>query len=427
MTTFLALIRKDLLLFVKDRRAVILSVAVPILIASFFGYIFGGGGGNEGSPISILWIDQDQSAISQDIGEGLLKEKTLAVRPSSVEEARAAVRGGKATVAIVMPKDFGTQAGRALFSGENRPELGMMYDPSHQMEFQMVQGILTGHVMQSVTKEMFTGESGRQFTQEALARLRNRTDWDEETRKTLGDLLASADRWNQQQSQQRIPASAGLTIPYAVQGEAVTGRRNVQYNGYAHSFGGMSVQFILFAGIDAGIGLLLMRQRGLWKRLRAAPLSKTMLLGSRATSSALISAFILAVIFAFARMVFGVRIEGSFAGFIGVCAAFSLMTAAFGLLVAALGKTPDAARGISILVTLLMVMLGGAWIPTFVFPPWLQRLAMVAPTRWAVDGLDAMTWRGLEFSAALAPMGGMLACAALFGALAVARFRWEES
>jgi ABC-2 type transport system permease protein len=187
----------------------------------------------------------------------------------------------------------------------------------------------------------------------------------------------------------------------------------------------MGIQFVLFLGIDIGIGLLLQRQRGLWKRLRAAPLSRGVLLASRSASAAAISMFVLMVIFAFARVVFGVRIQGSMVGFLGVCAAFSLMTAAFGLLIAAVGKTPETARGIAILVTLLMVMLGGSWVPTFIFPQWLQTVTLAIPTRWAMDGLDAMTWRGLDFSAAAAPIAVLLGCALAFGALAVARFRWE--
>jgi ABC-2 type transport system permease protein len=131
------------------------------------------------------------------------------------------------------------------------------------------------------------------------------------------------------------------------------------------------------------------------------------------------------VIFAFARVVFGVGAKGSMAGFLLICAAFSLMTAAIGLLIAALGKTPEAARGISILVTLLLVMLGGSWAPTFIFPQWLQNLTVAIPTRWAMDGLDAVTWRGLGFSAALAPAAGLCGCAVIFGALAVLRFKWE--
>jgi ABC-2 type transport system permease protein len=183
-------------------------------------------------------------------------------------------------------------------------------------------------------------------------------------------------------------------MPYETSEEAITSESGAKYNGYAHSFAGMGIQFVLFMGLDVGIGLLLQRQRGLWTRLRAAPLSRAMLLGSRTISAAIIAIFILLVIFGFARLVFGVRIEGSIVGFLGVCLAFSLMTAAFGLMIAAIGNTPEATRGVSILATLVMVMLGGSWVPTFIFPLWLQKITFVVPTRWAMDGLDAMVWRG---------------------------------
>ena len=106
----------------------------------------------------------------------------------------------------------------------------------------------------------------------------------------------------------------------------------------------MVVQFILFLGIDFGINLLQQRQRGLWKRFRAAPLSPAVLLGSRVVSAAIISFFVIVVNFLFGRLIFGVRVEGSMAGFLRVSAAFALMTASFGLLVATLGKTPEATR-----------------------------------------------------------------------------------
>ena len=280
--------------------------------------------------------------------------------------------------------------------------------------------------MQVVSKEMFNGATGNALVKESLAGIESSAGLAPADKKRLRDLLQSVEQWNERSpATQATGLSAGVAVPYEVRQEAVTARAGVQYNGYAHSFGGMSVQFILFMGVDVGIGMLLMRQRGLWKRLRAAPLSRGMLLGSRAISAAMISMLILVVAFAFARAVFGVRIEGSMAGFLGVCVAFSLMTAAFGLLIAALGKTPEAARGMSIFVTLIMVMLGGAWVPAFIFPPWLQSVTLFVPTRWAMDGLDAMTWRGLGFSAAVGPIGALLLSTAVFGVLAVAKFRWE--
>jgi ABC-2 type transport system permease protein len=434
MIPFLALVRKDLKLFFNNRRAVIVGLVVPILLASFFGYLFGGQGGNaETSKVSVLVIDQDGSDISRGLMVQLSGDKNLDVKASTLDAAREAVRKGKATAAIVIPKDFGKDAGHALFTGEKKPELSVLYDPSHHVELGMVKGILSGAVMQSVSKEMFNGRSGRETVDEALAQVENNLQLPAEDRKALGDLLGGVKKFNERQDERRgqagasgqTAASGGLTMPYQTREEAITSGHDVAYNGYAHSFGGMAIQFILFMGLDAGIALLMLRQSGLWQRLRAAPLSRSTLLGSRAVSASLMSGFILAVLFSFARVVFGVRILGSFAGFVGVCAAFSLMTAAFGLMVAALGETVEATRGYSIMATLIMVMLGGAWVPTFVFPKWLRTLTVVVPTRWAMDGLDGMTWRGLGFSSALAPIAVLLFFTLLFGVVAVMRFRWR--
>jgi ABC-2 type transport system permease protein len=430
MISFWALVRKDLQLFFHDRRAVVVSLLVPIVCGSFFGYLFGGQGGKtETSRLPVLFIDQDGSDISHELLAWLTADKNLDVKPSTLDAARTAVRKGKATAAVVIPKDFGTDAGRAFFSKARKPEIGILYDPSHGMELGMVQGILSGAVMQVVSKEMFTGKSGREMVKGSLEGIGKDESIPPAEKKILRNLLGSFQEWNEQQvrgpaSGQGVP-SGGLTMPYETREEAITAGTGIQYNGYAHSFGGMGIQFILFMGLDVGVRLLLLRQSGLWQRLRAAPLSRSLLLGSRATSAAMIAGFILLVLFGFARVVFGVHIEGSFVGFLGVCAAFSLMTAAFGLMVAALGKTLEATRGYAIMATLIMVMLGGAWVPTFVFPQWLQKSTVIVPTRWAMDGLDAMTWRGLGLSAAVGPIAVMLLFTLLFGVLAVTRFRWE--
>src|SRR6202163_4311371 len=430
MIPFLALVRKDLKLFFNDRKAVIVGLLVPIVLASFFGYMFGGQSGKaETSKVPVLVIDQDGSGISRGLITQLASDKYLDVKPSTLDAAREAVRKGKATAAIVIPKDFGKDAGHALFTGENKPELGVLYDPSHNVELGMVKGILSGAVMQTVSKEMFTGRAGREMVNESLAQVESNPRIPAEERKALRDLLGGVNELNLQRDREGASgrgelSGGGLTMPYETREQAITSGQD-KYTSYAHAFSGMGVQFILFMGLDVGIGLLMLRQSGLWQRLRAAPLSRTMLLGSRTVSASLIAGFILLVLFGFARVVFGVHILGRSAGFVGVCAAFSLMTAAFGLMVAALGETVEATRGYSIMPTLIMVMLGGAWVPTFVFPAWLRKLTVVVPTRWAMDGLDGMIWRGLGFSSALAPIGILLLFTLLFGVVAVMRFRWS--
>src|ERR1700720_2356041 len=158
MIQFLALVRKDLKLFFNDRKAVIVGLLVPIVLASFFGYMFGGQSGKaETSKVPVLVIDQDGSDISRGLITQLGSDKNLDVKPSALDAAREAVRKGKATVAIVIPKDFGKDAGRALFTAASKPQLDVLYDPSHNVELGMVKGILAGAVMQTVSKERFTG------------------------------------------------------------------------------------------------------------------------------------------------------------------------------------------------------------------------------------------------------------------------------
>lgn len=424
ITAFRALVRKDLQLFFADRRALLMSFAIPIAIGSFFGYVLGGQMDQaDASKIPVLTVDQDGSTISREIVNRLSNEKALLVKPSTPTDARVAVRKGSAAVAVLIPPNFGREAGGAFFGPSPKPRIDLLFDPSHAAERAMVAGILAGDVMQAVSKEMFTGPAGRQMARDSLAHVQGNTAIPDADKKPLEDLLRSVDRW--QGSSAAGALSGGLTMPFTTREEAVTARQNTRYNGYAHAFAGMVVQFVLFLGIDVGVGLLQQRQRGLWKRFRAAPLSRGVLLGSRALSAAILAFFVVLVNFLFAGIVFGVRVEGSMAGFLGVCAAFALMTAGFGMLIATLGKTPEATRGLSIFATLIVVMLGGAWIPMFLFPQWLQKLTVVVPTRWAMDGLEAMTWRGLPLASAWAPIGVLLLFAAVFGVLAVARFRWE--
>jgi len=430
MNGFSALVKKDLVLYFSNRRSVIVSIVAPILIAAFFGYVFGSGASGP-SRIAVGVTDLDQSALSQSIIKDMQGDATFAISELDPTSAAAQIKSGKIAVALTLPKDFGSSAKRALFGSSDKPNIVLQYDPSQQLALQVVRGLLAQYVMQDVSKALFT--SANDVLPDARERIAKNTAMPAERREKL---LAMFDSIGVVQNDtQREPDSAGannapsrfqLSLPYSTDEKAASANPDTQYNSFAHSFAGMSVQFILFMGIDLGIALLTMRRLDLWKRLRAAPLSKATLLTSRIASCALIALFIFCAIYAVAMLVFGVRIEGSVLGFCAVVVSFCLLTSSFGLLIAAIGKSPEATRGIAIVVTLLLVMLGGAWVPSFVFPKWLQQISLIAPTRWAIDGLDGMTWRGLDLGHAVAPVGVMLGFTLVFGLLAIRQFSWEE-
>lgn len=430
MNALLALVRAEIKLHFSNRRAVLMSIVAPILIAAFFGSLFGGTSKPAGIAVGV--VDLDHSPLSQRVVAALQAEAALKTTVTDAADALDQVRAGKLRAVAILPQGLGRQAPGAMFGGADKPEIALHYDPSQASALAIVRGLLAQTLMQEVSRATFSANSP------VLADLKQQVeqarDLDPERRAALARMFDGIAAVQQREAAQpqavSAPQAGGLSLPYTTREiEAVQSGANaapVAYNGYAHSFAGMGVQFILMAGIDMAVGLLLMRRLGLWKRLRAAPLSRAQLLGSRIVASALISLIVFAVIYAVAIAAFGVRVLGSPAGLVLVLVCFALLTASFGLLVAALGRTPEATRGLAILATLLMVMLGGAWVPAFIFPDWLQTLSFAVPTRWAVDALDAMTWRGQGFTAALLPSAVMLGFSAVFAGVAVWRFRWEE-
>jgi ABC-2 type transport system permease protein len=373
-------------------------------------------------------VDQDGSNISKAIVAGAESDKNLKLAKPTADEAREAVKKGSTAVAILIPKGFGDASGQAFFGDGEKPVLTLLHDPSKSTELAMVRGVMTQHVMEAVSQEMFGGDQGRQLIEKTLPQIESSSTMNPDQKRLLVDMLGSVQKFYKDR-----PADAqggtprrGLTMPYTVNEEAMTAGSNIAYNGYAHSFAGMAIQFLLFAMANIGVEMLLERQRGLWSRLRSAPISKLTLLAGKAVSGTLISLMILLVSFGFAMVVFGVRIQGSVAGFLGIAVACAVMASTFGLLVAALGNSPATARGVTTLAVLMMVMLGGAWVPTFIFPAWLQQFTLIVPVRWAVDGLDAMTWRGIGLGGALMPVAVLVAFAAAFWSIAASRFRWSE-
>jgi len=428
MQALLALVRAEIKLHFSNRRAVLFSIVAPILIAAFFGSLFGGSSKMAGIAVGV--VDLDGSALSQRVVAALQAEPSLKASVGTEPELLAQVRAGKLRAVAVLPKGLGEQAGRALFGAGSKPEIALHFDPSQASALAVVRGLLAQTVMQEVSRTSFSPAALDDMQRQVRASTRLPAEQRDAFAKMF-DAIGTVRRIDGAASGASAPqGGGGLSMPYTTREiEAVQSSANaapVAYNSYAHSFAGMGVQFILMAGVDMAVGLLLMRRLGLWKRLRAAPLSRAQLLGSRVAASAVISLVVFAVIYAVAIAAFGVRVLGSPVGFGLVLATFALLTASFGLLVAALGRTPEATRGLAILATLLMVMLGGAWVPSFIFPEWLQTVSLAVPTRWAVDALDAMTWRGQPFSAALLPSAVMLGFSAVFMVVAVWRFRWEE-
>src|SRR5205814_950918 len=160
-----------------------------------FGSIFTGARSDgESAKVPVGIVDEDGSAISAGIAASARTDKNLAVTGGTADAVRDQVRRGKLTVGVVIPQGFGDAAGKAFFAGGAKPQLDLLYDPSHSAELAMVRGVLTQHVMEAVSREMFTGAAGQKMVEDTLARV-DELNMPAAQRDLLRDMLSAARRF----------------------------------------------------------------------------------------------------------------------------------------------------------------------------------------------------------------------------------------
>ena len=196
MIPFRALVRKDILLFFVDRRALLMSFAIPIAIGSFFGYVLGGAGDQDnaskirGSGGGPGWSNISREIVRRWRRKGACGETLDAGRSPHGRAQRnrdrsradsSEFRAGR-RARVFLPRARNRRSSCSLI--RHTP-------PSAAM----VAGMLAGDVMQAVSKEMFSGQTGRLMARDSLARVEGSTAIPDADKKPLEDLLRSVDRW----------------------------------------------------------------------------------------------------------------------------------------------------------------------------------------------------------------------------------------
>src|ERR1041385_5581875 len=191
------LIRKDLKIFLADKRGVIVSIAVPVALASFMALIFGGlgsGGGNgpKKNAVPIAIVDLDQSPLSKALVEDLAESKLVEPRAMRQDQAMGDVKLARISAALILPEGFGKQSTAALFNGEV-PRVQLIFDPPKSAEVQIVRGAMMQSAMKVVTREAFSPANWRATSQENLARIEQSSSLSAVQKATLRALFSSLD------------------------------------------------------------------------------------------------------------------------------------------------------------------------------------------------------------------------------------------
>lgn len=371
------LARKDLLLFLADRRGMLLCFGIPILLAAAFGAIFHRPDESAGLKPRVFLVAESDNQLLTQIRAALSASDRLNASVCDLDTARRRLASEASGVIVRLPAELGQVSFRRRGAAA-LPRIALWHHPGSGWESYWVEGVVTEVVLREVA------------------------------RATLAPLTA-------------VDPDLRLERPFTVERRTEPAGGALSVHAYSHSFCGMTLQYLLFWGMDSGLLLLRERRQGIWRRLRAAPVGYLTLLSGKALATTLIALAQIGVTFACGAVFFGVTITGSVAGFGLMALAAALLSAATGLLVATLGGNEGRARSVAILVILTLSLLGGLWLPAFLLPAWAQRFGLALPTTWAACGLEGVVWQGMDLAGAAPCALALVGFSALF--LAVAWWR----
>lgn len=424
-----AIAAKDLRLLLRDKGDVFFTFFFPVLIAVLFGFVFGGGGA-KGSPLAIALFVESDSRLARGLAADLAADEAFATTTHATrDEACEAVRAGKATAAIVLPKSL--DAGlEGLFAGEGIA-LEAVVDPSRRAEAALIQGKLNELAFRQFPR-LFADrdEMSRAFSaaRRSIAEAKGMTP----TRKLLGaTLVSAAENFSSSMSDgdgasdaAAGDGAAGFT-PIRVTVEELAPRAGRPRAAFDVTFPqgivwGLAGCFGAFASSLVGE-----RVRGTLDRLRLAPIGAFHLITGKAIACLATGLLVQALVFTVAIAFFGARVAQPLM-LAAACFASSFAFAGLAMALAAFCRTEAEANGAGRGAILILALIGGGTIPLFFMPPFLRTLSYGSPFRWAVAAIEGPFWRDTPAGEQVAPLVVLVAIGFL-GWIVGARALWRAT
>ncbi len=371
----IVLFLKDLKIFLKDRRSVLLTFLLPIALITLFALAYGnmGKSSSRSRSISLLLSDLDSSDASRAVITGLDSVDALTLRLCDSAEGLALVRHGDYPALLILHAGFQD----SLLAGKSLPA-ELLYDELREMEVGLLQPLIISKLFSSFGKELI-----RKRIEDYLAK--EFPDLDPALRrKILEDALSDN------------VAAGGEAETSALKLNSVQGEREDENSpGLVQAVAGTAIMMLLFSVAGLGSSLLEEKESGTLRRLLVAPLSGNSILYGKMLFAYFISIVQLLVMFLFARLVFGLNLSMNIPALLLMIAATAFAVSAFGIFLAAVSKTRQQAQNLSTLIILIMSAIGGSMIPLFFMPSIMQKIAYFSVNYWGIQGFYDIFWRGL--------------------------------
>lgn len=412
---------KDTLVRFRDRNALILMFAAPLLITAIIGSAFGGFISNDGdvpiSDIPFVIVNEDEGKCGQAIVRIFTETDQLAslVDTQEMDDVAAAqeeISQGNLRAVLHIPNDFSANLQGGATEEQITALLNVYVDPAASITPNIIRGIVT-----EIAAQFSTGIITSQVIQESLSAdlppgslgNSNTAPENDFCQSIGGAANASND-------------SSGNNSLIAIERIVAEEEDDFSFDPFAFFGPSMGLFFLMFTALSGSTSILSEQRNGTLDRLMTTPTgASTILLGK--IGGILTTGIMQYVIYVLATtIIFGLN-WGNPIGIAIMVLAFTAAATSLGMIVASISRDATQANIIGSPIIIISGLLGGTFLPAQSFPDWLQTLSRLSINRWGLDGFTDLTLFRLGVSDILLEAGVLFVIAIVFFTIATTLFQ----
>jgi ABC-2 type transport system permease protein len=184
----------------------------------------------------------------------------------------------------------------------------------------------------------------------------------------------------------------------------------------------MVIIFLFLLIGAAGRSVLAERSTGTLARLQAAPIGTGSVVAGKVLSILLLSLLSVFTIWGATTALFGAY-WGPAIAVVVLGTATVLSLSGLSLFVTVFAKSEAGAEAATVILGFTLALLGGNFFPPGSLPPLFEKVALLTPNGWALNGFGQLALDGRGLTDIFLPIAVLLAIGAVFGSAAVVQLR----
>jgi ABC-2 type transport system permease protein len=392
--TFWWLAVKDLRIVIRDKKAFLTLILMPLLLIAILGAAFGDIMKDEDVTIEkftlgIVNLDKGQlsTVLTDDVFSKALS-KQIKVKYYQEKALRDKIKDHKLSVGIVIPPNF-----TASILSSSAPKVKLLTVPDPGIKATIVQTVI----------EQFSNS----VSIEVLA----------------SHLAQPVNAGNQDGSVQGKPSFGKITQPLLK--ESSINAKTEPVGSFQYYAAAMGVMFLLMTVVQGVTTMILEKEQAVYNRLLLTNLTYTNYLSGKMLGLMIISLTQAFLIILGTKLLFGVDWGPSLFGVVWMTAGFVFNACGLGVLAGSFIKTEKAFSVAGMFGTQIMAALGGSMVPLYIFPDWVISITRFLPNGLALQTyLDLMS--GATVSEILPAIAGSVGLGLMFFAIGLIRLSLER-